>query len=97
MNRVEEAPQGIPALVTPLGSFFLDLTVGVDLSAEKERLSKEIENLEKIIRSIEIKLSNQAFVSQAPPQVVEGARNQLIENQSKLQENQEALNAISES
>ena len=63
MNRVEEAPQGIPALVTPLGSFFLDLTVGVDLSAEKERLSKEIENLEKIIRSIEIKLSNQAFVS----------------------------------
>ena len=97
VNRVEEAPQGIPALVTPLGSFFLDLTVGVDLSAEKERLSKEIENLEKIIRSIEIKLSNQAFVSQAPPQVVEGARNQLIENQSKLQENQEALNAISES
>ena len=36
VTRVEEAPQGIPALVTPLGSFFLDLTVGVDLSAEKE-------------------------------------------------------------
>ena len=96
VNRVEEAPQGSRPGDSS-GPLFLDLTVGVDLSAEKERLSKEIENLEKIIRSIEIKLSNQAFVSQAPPQVVEGARNQLIENQSKLQENQEALNAISES
>jgi valyl-tRNA synthetase len=95
VNRVTEAPQGIPALVTPMGSFFLDLTVGVDLSAEKARLAKEIGNLEKIIQSIEVKLSNQAFISQAPPQVVEGARNQLIENQSKLEENQEALKAIS--
>ena len=49
---------GRPRVVTSLGSIFLDLKSGIGVEAEKQRLHKEAENLQKIIRSIEGKLGN---------------------------------------
>ncbi|MDA8774682.1 valine--tRNA ligase [Opitutales bacterium] len=94
LNRVDVAPTGMPALVTPFGAIYLDLTVGVDLSAEKARLQKELVNLEKIVQSVKAKLNNQAFTSKAPPEIIEGARHQLLENEAKLNETKEALSAL---
>ncbi len=93
-KRVDSPPSGTPGVVTSLGSIFLDLKSGIDVEAEKERLGKEAENLQKIIRSIEGKLGNSSFTSKAPPEVVEGARHQLAENQTKLDETKEALQAL---
>jgi valyl-tRNA synthetase len=84
----------MPALVTPMGAIYLDLTVGVDLNAEKARLQKELMNLEKIVRSVKAKLENQAFTTKAPPEIIEGARHQLLENEAKLNETKEALSAL---
>ena len=94
LNRVDEAPAGMPALVTPLGAIYLDLTVGVDLNAEKARLQKDLVNLEKIVQAVKAKLENQAFTSKAPPEIIEGARHQLLENEAKLNETKEALLAL---
>ena len=66
----------------------------VDIDSEKKRLTKESESLEKIIKGIEAKLGNSSFVDKAPVQVVEGAKKQLNENQTKLKETQEALQAL---
>ncbi len=93
-NRTVSAPNGMPALVTSFGSVFMDLASGIDVDAEKARLNKELESLDKIISNIEKKLSNEAFTGKAPPQVVEGARKQLAENQAKRQETTEALQAL---
>ena len=95
LNRVEHAPAGMPVLVTPFGSVYLDLTTGVDLNAEKARLQKELEQLEKIVNSVKGKLTNAAFTSKAPPDIIEGARHQLLENEAKLNETVEALAALS--
>ena len=94
-TRTETAPTGMPTLVTAFGSVFMDLASGIDVDAEKARLGKELESLDKIISSIENKLNNEAFTGKAPAQVVEGARKQLEENQAKRQETAEALNALS--
>jgi valyl-tRNA synthetase len=94
LERVDTPPQGVPGIVTSLGSVFLDLTAGIDVEAEKLRLQKELEDLQKIIRSIEGKLGNASFTSKAPPDVVEGARHQLAENQTKLDETRDALQAL---
>ena len=94
LKQSDEAPTGLPASVTPLGTFFLDLSAGVDLDAERQRLNKEIESLQGIIRGIESKLNNKSFVDKAPPQVVEGARKQLQDNVSKLGETQDALKSL---
>jgi valyl-tRNA synthetase len=94
-NRIEHAPPGMPALVSPFGSIYLDLTTGVDLNAEKTRLQKELAQLEKVVNSVKGKLANDVFTSKAPPHIIEGARHQLLENEAKLNETKDALAALS--
>jgi valyl-tRNA synthetase len=77
---------GAPAAVTPLGTLYLDLAGTVDAGAEKLRLTKEIETLAKHIAGTEARLSNQAFVSKAPPAVLDGAKKQLADLQAKKTE-----------
>ncbi len=63
---------------------FVDLVDYIDVEAEKQRLSKEEEKLEKAITAREKKLSNENFVSRAPAEVVAQERDLLTEMQRKL-------------
>ena len=85
---------GAPAVVTPLGTVYLDLASTVDVAAEKMRLAKELEQLSKHINGTEARLANQAFVSKAPPAVLEGARKQLAEQQAKRAELERLVKAL---
>jgi valyl-tRNA synthetase len=64
------AKPGVPVAVTPLGQVFIPLEGIVDLSAEKERLTKEIAKLEAEIETVRKKLENASFVARAPDAVV---------------------------
>ena len=66
LKRVQEAPAGMPTLVTDFGTLYLDLASGIDVNAERARLKKELAALEPIISSIEKKLSNPAFTEKPP-------------------------------
>ncbi len=81
-----EKVDGAPAVVTPLGTVYLDLASTVDVAGEKVRLTKELEQITKHIAATEARLGNQAFVSKAPPAVLEGARKQLADQQAKKTE-----------
>lgn len=65
---------GVPVAVTPLGQVFLLLDGVVDVSAEKERLQKEIGKIEAEIATVRKKLGNASFVERAPAAVVEEHR-----------------------
>ncbi|HXC02419.1 MAG TPA: valine--tRNA ligase [Opitutaceae bacterium] len=82
----QDKVDGAPAAVTSLGTLYLDLAGTVDTAAEKLRLTKEIETLAKHISGTEARLSNQAFVSKAPPAVLDGAKKQLAGLQAKKTE-----------
>jgi valyl-tRNA synthetase len=56
----------------------------VNKEKEKERIKKEIENLEKIIKSTETKLNNKEFVERAPEKVVNMEKEKLASAQSEL-------------
>ena len=86
---------GIAAAVTPLGTLGLDLAASLDAGAERQRLSKELEALVRHIASTEARLANQAFVSKAPPAVLEGARRQLADQQAKRAELERLLRPAS--
>ncbi|MEE3235209.1 MAG: valine--tRNA ligase [Candidatus Latescibacterota bacterium] len=53
---------------------FVPLDGLVDLSAERERLEKELDKFEKLIKSIEGKLNNEKFIQNAPSNIVQGER-----------------------
>ncbi|MDX2187269.1 MAG: valine--tRNA ligase [Opitutaceae bacterium] len=84
----------LPAIVTPMGTLYLDTGVKVDPAAERARLKKELDALAKHIAGTEARLSNDAFVSKAPPAVIEGARKQLAEQKAKKAELERLLSAL---
>jgi valyl-tRNA synthetase len=60
---------GVPVATTGLGEILL--IVDVDVSAERDRLDKEIAKIEADLRIVESKLNNKSFVDRAPIDVVE--------------------------
>ena len=85
---------GAPAVVSPLGTVYLDLASTVDAGAEKLRLTKELDQMVKHVAGTEARLSNEAFVSKAPAAVLEGARKQLAEQQAKRVELERLLKSL---
>jgi valyl-tRNA synthetase len=83
---------GTPIATTALGEILL--IVDVDLSAERERLDKEIAKVEADLKIVEGKLGNKSFVDRAPRDVVElnrSRQNNYTEQLRKLKEAREKL------
>ncbi len=66
-RRRFQKESNMPAIVTPLGTLYLNIADVIDIPAERQRLSKEIVRLKKLIELGQSKLDNEAFVSKAPP------------------------------
>ncbi len=84
--ELRESVDNLPGSVSALGTVYLDLSSAVDVEAEKTRLSKELEKLDKAIQAGSGKLKNPNFVDKAPPHVVDGARKQLEDTEAKRDE-----------
>jgi valyl-tRNA synthetase len=67
----------------------------VDTQAEKTRLKKEIENLEKAISSKENQLSNATFRSKAPEKIIQGMEATMAEQRIELEKLRTRLRDIS--
>jgi valyl-tRNA synthetase len=90
------APPDVAASVTLAGrhgpiEVHVDLSRFIDVAAERKRLEKEQENLDKQIGGIEGKLGNKNFVDRAPPEVVQQQRDKLAELQNQLNSVETAL------
>ncbi|WP_020675606.1 valine--tRNA ligase [Geopsychrobacter electrodiphilus] len=66
----------------------------IDLAEEKERLEKEIAKVQKDVDFFFAKLSNEKFIANAPPQVLEKDRAKLLSTQEKLKVLQQGLARI---
>ena len=67
-------PAQTPMVPTPLGDLYLPLAGLIDPAAEKARIGKELEKIDKDIVLTEQKLANQDVVSRAPAEKVESWR-----------------------
>ncbi|MCC7209486.1 MAG: valine--tRNA ligase [Anaerolineae bacterium] len=88
------APEQAAAVVSGDATVYLPLAGMVDLAAERERLSKELETLRAQIEKTEKMLSNEQFVSRARPDVVERERAKLAELTQARASVEERLNAL---
>ena len=65
----------------------------IDIEAEKNRLSKELENITNEIEIINKRLNNPSFIEKAPPKVIEDVKTKkTIFNQRKSEINKALLN-----
>ncbi len=82
LDFASSAPEKAATLVSADVTLALPLEDLVDLSAERERLQKELDNLLKQIQGSQSKLANDGFVSGAPANVVQRERDKLADLQA---------------
>lgn len=78
------APEGAVSVVVSGANIYLPMDSLVDTEKERARLSKEKQKLEQEIARIDSKLSNEGFMSKAPPALVNAEREKRGEFAAKL-------------
>ena len=93
LNHGEEAPMSATALVGDM-EILVPMAGLIDKDAELARLNKEMEKLQKDLKSVQGKLSNEKFVSKAPEEVVAKEKARLTDMETtiaKLEQQQQAI------
>jgi valyl-tRNA synthetase len=72
----------------------VDLSRFIDVDAERKRLDKERENINKQLVGIEAKLNNKNFIDKAPAEVIRQQRDKLDELQNQLESVAAALEKL---
>ena len=88
----QAAAQAAPVAV--VGDARMCLFMEVDVAAEKLRLGKEIARLEGEIAKATAKLSNEAFVAKAPPEVIAQSHQRVAEFGDTLSKVREQLQRL---
>ena len=94
LSRVDDRPvSSLPIVLNEIEAFVL-LEGTIDIEEEEKRLKKGIDKVSKELSMIEKKLANQAFLNNAPEDVVEKERKKGIELSAKLDKLKEQLERI---
>jgi valyl-tRNA synthetase len=93
-----ELPAPVNAVTLAAGGVttYLPLAGLVDLAAERTRLQKEIDNIDKQLQRIDGLLANSGFVNKAPAEVIDRERNKLGELQGARRQLVERLAVLSD-
>ena len=85
IGRLKDDP-ATGEIVTNTAKLYIPLHGLVDFGAERKRLEKELAAAQKDIEFFEKKLSNEAFVAKAPPELIIEQKAKLVAAQQKLAE-----------
>lgn len=89
-----EVPNGAISVVVGEATYYLPLADVIDIEAEKTRLSKSLEKLDKEISSVSGRLNNENFVSKAPEHVIAENKKGLEEAKEKADKIKQALERL---
>jgi len=81
-SHTSQKPQNAAAMIVDQMQIYLH--EAIDIEAEKQRLVKQKQQIEKAKKAVEAKLANENFISKAKPEVVAQARNRLVELSEQL-------------
>jgi len=77
-----EKPKNAAAIIVEQMQIYLD--EAIDPKAERKRLEKQKQQIENALNAVQAKLNNKNFINKAKPEVVEQARQRVVELQEQL-------------
>jgi valyl-tRNA synthetase len=83
-NYVNDKIAGAVSFIVSGNEFFIPLADSIDADAERERLQKEKAYLEGFLKSVDAKLSNERFVNNAKPEIIENERKKKADAEAKI-------------
>jgi valyl-tRNA synthetase len=95
ISFVEDAIPNTITVVVGIDKFYVESEAIVDTTAQKEQLLKDLEYQKGFLISVEKKLSNERFVQNAKPEVVEVERKKKADAEEKIKAIEESLAALS--
>ena len=81
---VDDKVAGAVSFMVSKDEFYIPLTLDIDPVAEAERLNKEREYLLGFLKSVEAKLGNERFMSNAKPEIIENELKKKADAEAKL-------------
>ncbi len=94
-TQQEELPNTI-AFVLGTEKYFLEVQLEIDVDAEREKLTAELEHQRRFLQDVMKKLSNERFVSSAPTAVVDKERKKLADGEARIKILEESLAQLNE-
>jgi valyl-tRNA synthetase len=95
VHTVASRPDGTYTVMVGSREFYIPAGNLVDTEAEKKKLSAELEYTLGFKKSVENKLSNERFVQNAKPEVVDAERRKLADAEQKIRLIEEQLHMLS--
>ena len=95
INFVNEAVASSIGTVVQKDKFFIETENELDTTAQKEQLIKDLEYQKGFLLSVEKKLSNERFVQNAKPEVVEVEKKKKADAEAKIKAIEESLSSLS--
>ncbi|WP_188506559.1 valine--tRNA ligase [Parapedobacter pyrenivorans] len=84
IRLTSEKPTGTTSFLVGKDEFYVAVAENVDVEAEKERITKEIEYLNGFLKSVNAKLSNERFVQNAKAEIVANEQNKKADAETKI-------------
>ncbi|MCW5921593.1 MAG: valine--tRNA ligase [Saprospiraceae bacterium] len=84
LSLVTTEPTNAQSFISGTEKYYVELEKKIDVEAERKKLAGELEHQEKFVQSVQAKLSNERFVSSAPPQVVDNERKKLADGLARI-------------
>lgn len=94
ISNVEEKSASTVAFMVGTTEFAVPLNDKMDVEAELEKLQKELEYQEGFLNSVMKKLSNERFVQNAKPEIVENERKKQADAESKIATIKESIASL---
>lgn len=93
-SYTKEKVEGAFGFMVLNAEFFVPLTGNINVAEEKERLTKELEYNKGFLKSVQVKLSNERFVANAKPEIIEVERKKESDALNKIKSIEEQLASL---
>lgn len=94
IESVDAAVDGALSFRVKSNEYFIPIAGAIDVEAEVQKINEELKYTKGFLQSVQKKLSNERFVNNAPPQVVEIERKKVADAEAKIETLEKSLASL---